>query len=171
MAGVSYSTAVRVQNNREEIIVDLESMAVGLIKKFFKKTKRKPERIIFYRDGVSEGQYAEVCRREIRALKRESHCSQRVLRDMKLMTIATGACALLEPTYAPPITYIICGKRHHIRFFPSTQDGGDRSGNVRAGTVIDLDIVHPVDNDFVSFYVLCCLSCITLISLPLCSTS
>jgi eukaryotic translation initiation factor 2C len=46
-------------------------MAVALIKKFFKKTKRKPERIVFYRDGVSEGQYAEVCRREIRALKRE----------------------------------------------------------------------------------------------------
>ena len=71
LAGVSYSTAVRVQNNREEIIVDLEGMAVILIKKFFKKTKRKPERIVFYRDGVSEGQYAEVCRREIRALKRE----------------------------------------------------------------------------------------------------
>ena len=69
--GVSYSSAVRVQSNREEIIVDLEGMAVALIKKFFKKTKRKPERIVFYRDGVSEGQYAEVCRREIRALKRE----------------------------------------------------------------------------------------------------
>lgn len=72
MAGVSYSTAVRVQKKGEEIISELESMAVGLIKKFFKKTKRKPERIIFYRDGVSEGQYAEVCRKEIRALKRKS---------------------------------------------------------------------------------------------------
>ena len=60
------------------------------------------------------------------------------------------AFASIEPGYNPPITYVICGKRHHIRFFPSTQDGGDRSGNVRAGTVIDLDIVHPTDNDFVS---------------------
>lgn len=62
----------------------------------------------------------------------------------------TEAFASIEPGYNPPITYVICGKRHHIRFFPSTQDGGDRSGNVRAGTVIDLDIVHPTDNDFVS---------------------
>lgn len=35
-------------------------------------------------------------------------------------------------------------------FFPSTSDGGDRSGNVRAGTVVDRDIVHPTDFDFVS---------------------
>lgn len=34
-------------------------------------------------------------------------------------------------------------------FFPSTASGGDRSGNVRAGTVIDLDIVHPTEFDFV----------------------
>jgi hypothetical protein len=36
-------------------------------------------------------------------------------------------------------------------FFPSTASGGDRSGNVRAGTVIDLDIVHPTEFDFVCF--------------------
>lgn len=115
---------------REEVIVDLEGMSVVLIKKFFRQTRQKPERIVFYRDGVSEGQYAEVCRREIRALKK--------------------ACSSIDPSYNPRITYIVCGKRHHIRFFPATADGGDRSGNVRAGTVIDLDIVHPTDNDFVS---------------------
>ena len=71
---------------------------------------------------------------------------------LTLLTIllSSEAFASIEPGYNPPITYVICGKRHHIRFFPSTQDGGDRSGNVRAGTVIDLDIVHPTDNDFVS---------------------
>lgn len=126
--GVSYSTAVRAQTSREEMIVDLERMAIPLLKKYYKKNKRKPERIVFYRDGVSEGQYGEVCKKEVRALKK--------------------AFASIEPGYNPPITYVICGKRHHIRFFPSTQDGGDRSGNVRAGTVIDLDIVHPTDNDF-----------------------
>jgi len=128
LQGIQYATAVRVQNSREEIIMDLEEMTIGLLRKFFKSTRRKPERIIFYRDGVSEGQYAEVCRREITAIKK--------------------ACGQIEASFAPPITYIVCGKRHHIRFFPATSDGGDRSGNVRAGTVIDLDIVHPTDNDF-----------------------
>lgn len=71
MQGINYSTATRVQNPREEIIVDLQVMAIELIKKYFKQTRNKPQRIVFYRDGVSEGQYAEVCRREIAALKSE----------------------------------------------------------------------------------------------------
>ena len=53
------------------MIVDLEGMAIPLLKKYYKKNKRKPERIVFYRDGVSEGQYAEVCKKEVRALKSE----------------------------------------------------------------------------------------------------
>ena len=69
--GIQYSTAVQVQNSREEIIVDLQTMAANLIKKFRIKTGQKPVRIIFYRDGVSEGQYSEVCKREITALKRK----------------------------------------------------------------------------------------------------
>jgi len=66
------------------------------------------------------------------------------------VSVIAEACYTIEPNYNPPITYIICAKRHHVRFFPSTQDGGDRSGNVRAGTVVDMDVVHPTDNDFVS---------------------
>lgn len=131
LGGLQYATQVRVQPNREEVIRDLDGMAVALIKKYYKSTKRKPERIVFYRDGVSEGQYPAVCRDEIAKLKK--------------------ACLSIDPSYAPPITYVICAKRHHIRFFPSTQDGGDRSGNVQAGTVVDMDIVSPTDNDFVSF--------------------
>jgi hypothetical protein len=69
--GLCYSTQVRVQPNREEIIQDLEGMALTLIKKYYKMSKQKPAHIIFYRDGVSEGQYAQVCRHEIRALKRK----------------------------------------------------------------------------------------------------
>jgi eukaryotic translation initiation factor 2C len=74
LQGIQYATAVRVQNSREEIIMDLEDMAIGLLRKFFKSTKKKPERIIFYRDGISEGQYTEVCRREITAIKSEFFC-------------------------------------------------------------------------------------------------
>lgn len=40
------------------------------MKNFKKKTTRKPERIVFFRDGVSEGQFDEVCRKEIAAIKR-----------------------------------------------------------------------------------------------------
>lgn len=52
----------------------------------------------------------------------------------------------------PAITVIVVGKRHHVRFFPinpANENEADRkSGNCKAGTVVDRDIVHPVELDF-----------------------
>jgi hypothetical protein len=48
----------------------------------------------------------------------------------------------------PAITLIIVGKRHHVRFFPRSENEGDRSGNCVAGTVVDSDVVNPVEFDF-----------------------
>ena len=42
--------------------------------RFFQTNKRKPERIIFYRDGVSEGQFAEVLSHELRAVRQVRSC-------------------------------------------------------------------------------------------------
>ncbi len=55
-----YSATVRVQQHRQEIIHDLSSMVKELLVLFYKSTRFKPARIIFYRDGVSEGQFAQV---------------------------------------------------------------------------------------------------------------
>jgi len=126
--GVKYNTAARVQTSREEIILDLKDMATDLINKWGAINKIKPERIIFYRDGVSEGQFDEVCRREIAALR--------------------GAIQAVGRGINPKITYVICGKRHRIRFMPLSPADADRSSNVRAGTVVDNDITHPYYNDY-----------------------
>lgn len=48
----------------------------------------------------------------------------------------------------PTITLIIVGKRHHVRFFPRVENEGDRSGNCVAGTVVDSDVINPVEFDF-----------------------
>ena len=51
--------------------------------------------------------------------------------------------------YDPKLTIVICGKRHHTRFFPANPNDGDRrSGNCPAGTVVDTQIVSPVEFDF-----------------------
>ena len=44
---------------------DLKSMIKDLLKSFYRSSSLKPKRLIFYRDGVSEGQFAEVQRFEI----------------------------------------------------------------------------------------------------------
>ena len=55
-----YASSVRVQKHRQEIIVDLGSMVRELLITFYQNTRFKPTRIIFYRDGVSEGQFQQV---------------------------------------------------------------------------------------------------------------
>ena len=60
-----YCATVRVQRPRQEIIEDLSYMVRELLIQFYKSTRFKPTRIIFYRDGVSEGQFQQVGRSAI----------------------------------------------------------------------------------------------------------
>ncbi|KAI9001051.1 argonaute-like protein [Trametes punicea] len=126
-----YIADCRVQTSRQEMIDDLEEMATAMIKMYqgyrsgIEKKPANPKRILFYRDGVSEGQFAHVLDYELPQLK--------------------NACAAAG--VQAKITVIVVGKRHHVRFFPNQNDA-DRSGNCPAGTVVDRDIVHPTEFDF-----------------------
>jgi eukaryotic translation initiation factor 2C len=104
----------------------MDRMIQRAIKAFGMSTNFKPESLIMYRDGVSEGQFEEVARQELLAIK--------------------SACKALGVN--PKITFIIVGKRHHTRFFPMSQGERDKSGNCPAGTVIDTEITHPWMFDF-----------------------
>ena len=63
-----------------------------------------------------------------------------------MVQLSTEACE--RKKIKPSITVIVVGKRHHVRFFPMNEREADRSGNCRAGTVVDGDIVHPIELDF-----------------------
>lgn len=45
---------------------DLASMVKSLLISFYRVNNAKPARIIFFRDGVSEGQFREVLRYEVK---------------------------------------------------------------------------------------------------------
>ncbi|VDM05675.1 unnamed protein product [Schistocephalus solidus] len=85
---------------------------------------RLPNRIIFYRDGVSEGQFQSTLVSELTAIQR--------------------ACRLLKQDYEPGITFIVVQKRHHLRFQPVDP----RMRNVEPGTVVDQQVTHPREFDF-----------------------
>lgn len=126
-----YACEVGAQRSRQELIEHLKDMSIKLLKRFYTTTHgMKPERILFYRDGVSEGQFEQVLHHELTALRK--------------------ACDDLEVGYTPKITFIVVQKRHHARFFigPGSAGAADRSGNVPAGTVVDTAIVHPRQFDF-----------------------
>ncbi|MCI4395505.1 hypothetical protein PGIGA_G00181350 [Pangasianodon gigas] len=124
-----YCATVRVQRPRQEIIQDLASMVRELLIQFYKSTRYKPTRLIFYRDGVSEGQFRQVLYYELLAIRE--------------------ACISLEREYQPGITYIVVQKRHHTRLFCADRNERvGRSGNIPAGTTVDTDITHPYEFDF-----------------------
>ncbi|XP_010779569.1 protein argonaute-3-like, partial [Notothenia coriiceps] len=124
-----YCATVRVQRPRQEVIQDLASMVKELLIQFYKSTRYKPTRIIFYRDGVSEGQFRHVLYYELLAIRE--------------------ACISLEKEYQPGITYIVVQKRHHTRLFCADRNERvGRSGNIPAGTTVDTDITHPYEFDF-----------------------
>jgi hypothetical protein len=103
-------------------------MVKEVLKSFYKAYGQKPERILFYRDGASEGQFKEVLESEVAAIM--------------------AACASLERSYKPTVIFVVAQKRHHARFFPVEERDSDRTGNSLPGAVIDTDIVHPFELDF-----------------------
>ena len=115
-------------------------------RKHFEKrqTNQSPKRILFYRDGVSEGQFKHVLERELPLIRGMTSTPSIRMRYFLIPNLL-GACE--DANITPKITVIIVGKRHHVRFFPGPK-GGDRSGNCPAGTVIDTDVVHPTEFDF-----------------------
>ncbi|KAF8974495.1 argonaute-like protein [Flammula alnicola] len=130
-----YVADSRVQTSRQEMIADLYEMSkhvLTMYTRYRSNVEKKPgnmslpKRIIFYRDGVSEGQFKQVLEQELPLLKK--------------------ACQDLRMD--PKITIIVVGKRHHVRFFPQSERDADKSGNCPAGTVVDREIAHPTEFDF-----------------------
>ena len=52
---------LQASEQNEEMIHSMKEVTLKLLKNFYETNKqRKPQRIIFYRDGVSEGQFLQA---------------------------------------------------------------------------------------------------------------
>ncbi|THD24360.1 Eukaryotic translation initiation factor 2c [Fasciola hepatica] len=119
------ATTERESKTTREIIDAMESVVTELLTAFGRNNNdRLPTRLIFYRDGVSEGQFENVLVEELASIQK--------------------ACSNLRSGYEPAITYIVVQKRHHVRFQPLDP----RSKNVAPGTVVDTHVTHPREFDF-----------------------
>lgn len=75
-----------------ESISQLQDMMEEHLRTFQKHNGEAPKRIIFFRDGVDEGQYKKVCEHEFTSVK-------------------SAARAVGGPRYNPAVTFVICAKR------------------------------------------------------------
>lgn len=64
-----YSGRIKVQASGVEVIDGLKFLVYQLLTAFAEKNRLYPKRILFYRDGVSEGQYADIMRTEVTAVR------------------------------------------------------------------------------------------------------
>jgi len=115
----SYNTYMEYLDDRQEVIFCLKNIVKKALTDFKNKNKSPPKSIIFFRDGISESQFLKSFTTEVEQIK--------------------IACQELNPNYKPKITFIICQKRHSIRF--CTEKTGSYNGrpvnsNILPGTLI-----------------------------------
>ncbi|CAK3778709.1 argonaute 7 [Lecanosticta acicola] len=130
----NFPGSVRPQAGRKEDITDMYDMMLERLTHWYHNKANKktlPDRILFYRDGVSENQFATVKQNELAAIERASKEAGRVFG---------------KPDYKPLNTAVVCTKRHQTRFFPATDDKTvfenrnghfDRNENFKPGLVVD----------------------------------
>ena len=126
-----WPASLEAQERRKEETTCLDAMLrrnLGLW-----KTKGRnpdlPENIVIYRDGVAEYQYDMVLSKELPQMRK-------------------AFAALYPAKKQPRVTIIVVGKRHHTRFYPTSADKADRTGNPKAGTVVDRGITLHRSWDF-----------------------
>ena len=150
-----YMAACETNGHREEMIltINIENMAHPLISEWTTTIGKgkDPSHIIYFRDGVSEGQYQNVLYKEVadfknyfanlHELKLKNYTFVRILVRRPLSGIANR--------FQPKFTVIVVEKRHHIRFFPTPNTkAADRNGNPVPGVLVERDVTHPFENDF-----------------------
>ncbi|KXN84381.1 Protein argonaute-2 [Leucoagaricus sp. SymC.cos] len=124
-----FPASLRMQESKKEMITDLEEMMIERLKAYQARNKNGlPERILVYRDGVSEGQFATVIEQE--------------------MPPMIAAFRRMNVKYRPKLTIVVCGKRHHTRFFPTNPGDADNKANPLPGAAVDRGITSVCHFDF-----------------------
>ncbi|GBE83588.1 hypothetical protein SCP_0506430 [Sparassis crispa] len=127
-----FPASMRIQESKKEMITDLAGMMIERIEAFQNSNRNVlPERIVVYRDGVSEGQFSIVVDEEMPEIKK-----------------AFTKFSTPKKQYTPKLTIVICGKRHHTRFFPTDAQNAAADGNPKPGTVVDRGITAVYEFDF-----------------------
>jgi len=130
LRGTKYAAACNINGIGTEIItaVNMRRFTKTLLRSFRANTGQVPARILYFRDGVSESQYASVLELEVAEIR--------------------AACRELQPAYQPKITLTVVAKRHHTRLFPLDGAAIDRNGNALPGVIVERDATHPSEYDF-----------------------
>ncbi|KAF2451923.1 Piwi-domain-containing protein [Karstenula rhodostoma CBS 690.94] len=141
--------SMRLQReSRKEIIDDVVEMVCERVRDWIvemtphtQKYVTLPKKIMYYRDGVSESQYDQVISGEVSTF---GAAFNQVVHEF----FNKGKVDPKATSHTPEIVAIICGKRHHVRFYPSSDGSADEFKNCHPGTTVDDVVTSPHYQDF-----------------------
>lgn len=120
---------VRIQAGREEMVQEIGEMMRSRLRRWYNRNGDiPPERVVIFRDGVSEGQLEMVLEKE----------------KSQLDTVFAGLYGTLNKPL-PKLTIIVVDKRHHTRFY---EGNSGAYTNPSAGTIVDSVVTMPRNLDF-----------------------
>jgi eukaryotic translation initiation factor 2C len=102
---------------------------------------RLPAKILYYRDGVDEGQYTKIQTMELPKI-----CD--ALTDFAEKELNMASEQALDLGAKLKITALVVAKRHHVRFFTQNRDLKDYTGNCKPGLVVDGTVTSPYLTDY-----------------------
>ncbi|KAF2822216.1 hypothetical protein CC86DRAFT_425828 [Ophiobolus disseminans] len=144
VAGSKFLGSMRLQQCKKEIIQEFESMVAERIHDWATGHKNAlPTQILYYRDGVDEGQYGKVKNEEIPMIR------EALKQVAKMFGKSLGQAERLKNDIK--ITAVVVAKRHHTRFFgtnPSQHDPGQDNQNTKPGLVVEQLVNSPYFYDY-----------------------
>ena len=91
---VVYTGQCSIQD-KTHLILDIEKFTVEALEQFHALTKLKPHAVIYYRDGLGEGQYDDAVKYEVTKIR--------------------SAFRKMEDDYRPGLTMLSVQRRHHVK--------------------------------------------------------
>jgi eukaryotic translation initiation factor 2C len=131
---MNYPGSMRLQAGGQEEIDDMYGMVKERLRAWSKNNKGAlPGHVLFYRDGLSESQFRACEEHEIAAVKRAY----------------AHLCTELKQEDSMKLTFVIVGKRHHTRFYPTNAKDtinvlqGKENSNLQPGLYVDHVVTDP----------------------------
>lgn len=137
----SFPGSISVQEQKQETISEMSKMCVERIMAYNKSVGKLPECVLFYRDGVSLGQFNIILDEEVTAVKNS------------FKTIENN----LGVKFDPKLTFVTILKSHNTRFFPLETNARNSSGkevavaaqdNILPGSVVEKGVTSRSLYDF-----------------------
>ena len=126
---IAFFSAASPHKDGNELSSNIDLHIVSAMKQYKTTHGSLPERVMFYRDGVGDGQIEQVHSQEVKRIEEKMAALYNRFGDGK----------------TPKFTFIIVNKRLNTRIF---QNKGNRVSNPDSGTVVDTTITLPERYDF-----------------------